>query len=58
MISAIKRVLDESVRDIKPHSAFIEVATKITAYNHYLGIEDAVIKSLGGNSIAERLEFG
>ena len=58
VISAFKRVLGESVRALKPHTAFIEVATKIAAYNYYLDVGDAAIKSLDDNSLAEILEFG
>ena len=58
VISAFKRVLGESVRALKPYTAFIEVATKIAAYNKYLDIDDAAIKAVRDNSIVERLEFG
>ena len=58
VISAFKRVLGESVRALKPYTAFIEVATKIVAYNKYLDIDDAAVKALRDNAIVERLEFG
>ena len=43
VISAFKRVFGESVRALKPHTAIIEIATKIAAYNRNLDIRDAVV---------------
>lgn len=58
VISAFKRVLGESVRALKPYTAFVEIATKIAAYNMYLDIDEEAIKSVRGNSAPEQLEFG
>ena len=44
IISAFKRVFGESVRALTPRMAFIEVATKATAYNRNLDIGDEAIR--------------
>ena len=41
--SAFKRVFGESVRALQPHTACVEVATKITAYNHALDVGDKAV---------------
>ena len=46
VISAFKRVFGESVRALKPHTAIIEIATKIAAYNRNLDIRDAVVGAM------------
>ena len=46
VISAFKRVFGESVRALKPHTAVIEIATKIAAYNHNLDIGDAAVRAM------------
>ena len=46
VISAFKRVFGESVRALKPHTAIIEITTKIIAYNRNLDIRDAVIGAM------------
>ena len=43
VISAFKRVFGESVRALLPHTAYVEVATKITAYNHALDVGDEAV---------------
>ena len=43
VISAFKRVFGESVRARKPHTAIIEIATKVAAYNH---TRDAAISAM------------
>ena len=58
VISAFKRVLGESVRALTPYTAFIEIATKIAAYNYYLDVGDAAVKAMRANSTAGRLECG
>lgn len=58
VISAFKRVLGESVRALTPYTAFVEITTKITAYNMLLDIDDAAIKAVRDNAKAEKLEFG
>ena len=44
IISAFKRVFGESVRALTPRTAFIEVATKVVAYNRNLDIGDEAIR--------------
>ena len=44
IISAFKRVFGESVRALTPRTAFIEVATKVAAYNRNLDIGDEAIR--------------
>ena len=44
IISAFKRVFGESVRALTPCTAFIEVATKVAAYNRNLDIGDEAIR--------------
>ena len=46
VISAFKRVFGESVRARKPHTAVIEIATKVAAYNRNLDIRDAVLSAM------------
>ncbi|MCE2509094.1 MAG: transposase [Nitrosopumilaceae archaeon] len=46
VISAFKRVFGESVRALKPHTAIIEIATKIAAYNRNLDIGDAAVRAM------------
>ena len=46
VISAFKRVFGESVRALKPHTATIEIATKVAAYNHNLDIRDTVLSAM------------
>ena len=46
VISAFKRVFGESVRALKPHTAIIEIATKVAAYNHNLDIGDAAVRAM------------
>ena len=58
VISAFKRVLGESVRALTPYTAFVEVTTKIAAYNMLLDIDDAAIKAVRDNAKVEKLEFG
>lgn len=43
VISAFKRVFGESVRALKPHTAYVEIATKIAAYNHTLDVGDRAV---------------
>ena len=43
IISAFKRVFGESVRALTPRTAFIEVATRVAAYNRNLDIGDEAI---------------
>ena len=44
VISAFKRVFRESVRTIKPHTAYIEIATKIAACNHAQDVVDRAVR--------------
>ena len=44
IISAFKRVFGESVRALTPRTAFVEVATKVAAYNRNLDIGDEAIR--------------
>ena len=46
VISAFKRVLGESVRALSPRTAYVEVATKITAYNHMLDVGDEAVRAV------------
>ena len=46
VISAFKRVFGESVRALKPHTAIIEIATKVAAYNRNLDIGDAAVRAM------------
>ena len=57
VISAFKRVLGDSVRALKPPT-FIDVSTKIAAYNKYLDIDKEAIKSVRGSPTTQKLEFG
>ena len=43
VISAFKRVFGESARALLPHTAYFEVATKITAYNYTLDVGDEAV---------------
>ena len=47
VISAYKRVFGESVRALLPRTAYIEVATKITAYNHLQDVGDEAVGPSG-----------
>ena len=40
------------------YTAFVEVTTKIAAYNMLLDIDDAAIKAVRDNAKVEKLEFG
>ena len=46
VISAFKRVLGESARALSPRTAYVEVATKITAYNHMLDVGDEAVRAV------------
>ena len=46
IISAFKRVFGESVRARNPHTAYIEIATKVAAYNCNLDIGDAAVRAM------------
>ena len=50
VISAFKRVFGESVRALKPHTAIIEIATKVAAYNLNLDVGDAAVRAVRGHS--------
>ena len=50
VISAFKRVFGESVRARTPYTAYVEIATKIAAYNRNLDIGDMAIQALGGGT--------
>ena len=50
VISAFKRVFGESVRARTPYTAYVEIATKIAAYNRNLNIGDMAIRELGGGT--------
>ena len=43
VISAYKRVFGESVRALLPRTAYVEVATKIIAYNHLQDVGDEAV---------------
>ena len=45
VMSAFKRVFGESVRVLLPRTAHVEVATKITAYNHMLDVGDDAVRA-------------
>lgn len=44
VISAFKRVFGESVRARTPYTAYVEIATKVAAYNRNLDIGDAAMR--------------
>ena len=46
VISAYKRVFGESVRALSPRTAYVEVATKITAYNHLQDVGDEAVRAV------------
>ena len=46
VISAFKRIFGESIRALTPYTAYIEIATKITAYNHNLTIGDKAVQNM------------
>ena len=46
VISAFKHVFGESVRELQPHTAYVEVATKIAAYNYNLDVGDEAIRAV------------
>ena len=46
VISAFKRVFGESVRALKPHTAYIEIATKIAAYNYTQDVGDRAVRAI------------
>ena len=48
VISAFKRVFGESVRARTPRTAFIEIATKMAAYNRNLDMEDEIVRKMRG----------
>ena len=43
-ISAFKRVFGESVRTLKPHTAYVEIATKMAACNHAQDVGDRAVR--------------
>ena len=43
VMSAFERVLGESVRALRPRTAYVGAATKITAYNHMLDVGDGAV---------------
>ena len=53
IISAFKRVFGESVRALTPHTAFIEVATKVAAYDRNLDIGDEAIREETNRRVRE-----
>ena len=46
VISAFKRMFGESARALKPDTAYIEIATKVAAYNHSLDVGDDAIRAM------------
>ena len=46
VISAFKRVFGESVRARTPRTAFIDIATKMAAYNRNLDMEDEIVRKM------------
>lgn len=58
VISAFKRVFGESVRALTPGTAYIEIATKVAAYNHNLDIGDAAVRRMRDAYEAAKLPRG
>ena len=46
VISAFKRIFGESIRALTPYTAYVEIATKIAAYNHNLAIGDEAVQNM------------
>ena len=46
VMSAFKRVFGESAGAPKPHAAYIEIATKIAAYNHAQDAWDGAVRAV------------
>ena len=46
--AAFKRIFGESIRALTPGTAYIEIATKVAAYNQNLGIGVEAIRRMRG----------